>query len=86
MKIASYAAPAAFDAGHQAEPAEGLRGRVIGLVQRGVAMIQAANARRRRAARLMNLDDRVLSDIGIAEPEIRQLRARRLLLPPSWVD
>jgi len=34
----------------------------------------------------MNLDDRVLSDIGIAEPEIRQLRARRLLLPPSWVD
>jgi uncharacterized protein YjiS (DUF1127 family) len=84
MKIANYAATAAFDVG--AEPTEGQRSRLIGLVRQGVTMIQAANARRRRAARLMNLDDRVLSDIGIAEPEIRQLRAHRLLLPPSWVD
>jgi uncharacterized protein YjiS (DUF1127 family) len=86
MKIANYAATTAFDVGHQAEPTQGLRSRIANLVEQGVAAIQAAKASRRRAARLMNLDDRVLSDIGISEPEIRQLRARRLLLPPSWVD
>lgn len=86
MKIADYAATSAFDVGHQAEPTQGLHSRIASLVEQGVAAIQAASARRRRARRLMSLDDRVLSDIGISEPEIRDLRARRLLLPPNWVD
>jgi hypothetical protein len=34
----------------------------------------------------MSLDDRILRDIGIVEPEIRDLRARRQLLPLGWAD
>ncbi|MFM9848360.1 MAG: DUF1127 domain-containing protein [Hyphomicrobiaceae bacterium] len=74
------------DVGHGIDVTEGLRGRIASLTEQVIAAVKAAHVRRRRAARLINLDDRVLSDIGIAEPEIRQLRARRLLLPPGWVD
>lgn len=86
MKIANFAAALAFDVGQQADPKDGMLGWLASVANQGVAAIQTANARRRRTANLMNLDERVLSDIGIAEVEIRQLRARRLLLPPTWMD
>ena len=86
MKIASFAAALAFDMGHQADPKDEMLGRLASLANQGLAAIQTANARRRRTANLMNLDERVLSDIGVAEVEIRRLRARRLLLPPTWTD
>lgn len=86
MKIANFADALAFDVGHQAAPKDGMLGRLAAFANQSLAAIQTANARRRRTASLMNLDERVLSDIGIAEVEIRQLRARRLLLPPTWMD
>lgn len=84
MKMTNYAATTPFDIGHGIEPSEALGGRFASLLERGIVAVRAARVRRRRTARLMSLDDRMLQDIGIAEPEIRELRARRQLLPPSW--
>ena len=86
MKITNYAATTPFDAGHGIEATEALRDRFSNLLESAIATFKTMRARRRRAAHLMNLDDRVLRDIGIAELEIRDLRARRQLLPPGWGD
>jgi uncharacterized protein YjiS (DUF1127 family) len=86
MKTTNYAATAPFDLGRGFDAAETLRARVSSALERALTEIKAARARRRRAAHLVSLDDRVLRDIGISEPEIRDLRARRQLLPPSWAD
>jgi uncharacterized protein YjiS (DUF1127 family) len=87
MKITNYAATTPFDAAsHGIEATEALRGPISNLFERAVAAIKAVRARRRRAAQLMSLDDSILRDIGIVEPEIGDLRARRQLLPPNWAD
>jgi uncharacterized protein YjiS (DUF1127 family) len=86
MKITNYAATTPFDARHGIEATEALRGRSSDWFERAIALIKAVRARRRRAAQLMSLDDRILRDIGIVEPEIRDLRARRQLLPLGWAD
>jgi uncharacterized protein YjiS (DUF1127 family) len=86
MKFTNYAATTPFDASHGIEATEALRGPISNLFERAVAAIKAVRARRRRAAQLMSLDDSILRDIGIVEPEIGDLRARRQLLPPNWAD
>ena len=86
MKTTNYAATTPFDVGRSIDATETLRVRVGSTLERVLTEIKTARARRRRAAQLMSLDDRVLRDIGISEPEIRDLRARRQLLPPSWAD
>ena len=86
MKIANFAVAVAFDVGHHADAKDGMLGRLAAFANQSLTAIQTAIVRRRRTANLMNLDERVLTDIGIAEVEIRQLRARRLLLPPTWMD
>ena len=49
-----------------------------------LARVGAWRADRRRRAKLMSLDPRILRDIGVAEDEIRELKARRNLLPVGW--
>lgn len=84
MKIANSVTTTPFDVAHGAESSGRLPGWTEGLVSRFVAMVQAAHARRRLTAALMSLDDRILRDISISEPEISSLRNRRRLLPPNW--
>lgn len=86
MKTTNYAATTPFDLGRGIDATEALRVRVGNALERAVTAFKTARARRRRAAQLMSLDDRVLRDIGVSESEIRVLRARRQLLPPSWAD
>jgi uncharacterized protein YjiS (DUF1127 family) len=86
MKTTNYAATTAFDVGRGIDAMETLRVRVSNALERALTGVKAARARRRRAAQLMSLDDRVLRDIGVSESEIRVLRARRQLLPPNWAD
>jgi uncharacterized protein YjiS (DUF1127 family) len=84
MKIANSVTTTPFDVARGTEFSDRLHGWTAGLISRFVAAAQAAYARRRLAAALMSLDDRILRDIGISEPEIWNLRARRRLLPPDW--
>jgi uncharacterized protein YjiS (DUF1127 family) len=86
MKTTNYAATTPFDVGRSIEATEALRVPVGNAFERAVTAFKTARARRRRASQLMSLDDRVLRDIGVSESEIRVLRARRQLLPPSWAD
>ncbi len=86
MKVTNYAATTPFDVGRGIDATETLRARVSNALERALTGVKAARARRHRAAQLMSLDDRVLRDIGVSESEIRVLRARRQLLPPSWAD
>ncbi len=86
MKTTNYAATTPFDLGRGIDATETLRVRVSNALERALTGVKATRARRRRAANLMSLDDRVLRDIGISEAEIQDLRARRQLLPPSWAD
>lgn len=84
MKITNSLTTTPFDVAHGTASSDRLHGWTAGLVSRFVAMVQAAVARRRLTAALMSLDDRILRDIGISEPEISSLRNRRRLLPPNW--
>ena len=84
MKLANDVTTTPFDVGHGIEASGRLRDWIAGSVGRLVRAVQAAHARRRWTAALMSLDDRLLRDIGISEPEIWNLRTRRQLLPPDW--
>lgn len=84
MKTTNYVTTTPFDVGHGIQVSIRLRDWIQSLVARFATTIYAAYARRRLTAALMNLDDRILRDIGISEPEIWNLRARRRLLPPDW--
>jgi uncharacterized protein YjiS (DUF1127 family) len=86
MKMTNYAATTPFDVEHGIEATEALPGRVRKSLERAIAAVKTVRAQRHRTAQLMSLDDRILRDIGIAEAEIRDLRARRQLLPPHWAD
>ncbi len=86
MKITNYVTTTPFDVEHGMDRAWNLRDWAAYQIENAVEAVHKTLAKRRRAAKLMSLNDRVLEDIGISEAEIRQLRARRLLLPPGWME
>lgn len=85
MKTTTMAAQAAtFDSAHRAASATNWASAVASLASRTVASVQKTLAKRRRFIELVNLDERMLKDIGVSEEEIGKLRARRQLLPYGW--
>jgi uncharacterized protein YjiS (DUF1127 family) len=82
MKTTTMAAEAA--AFESARPATGWANSIAVLAKGTVASVQKTLAKRRRFIELVNLDERMLKDIGVSEEEIGKLKARRQLLPYGW--